>query len=253
MLDALDQHPGRWDLSSVLLMTSSGVMWSQENKDGLLRHMPQVILFDSYGSSEAVGLGGSVSTKGAAQETAKFVLGETCAVFTDDGRRVLPGSGEQGMVAIAGFIPLGYYKDEAKTRATFAEVDGRRWVMPGDEATVDPDGTVRLLGRRSGCINTGGEKVFPEEVEAVLKGHPDVLDTLVVGVPDERWGATVAAVVQTRSGTPIPIEELQAHARSELAGYKLPRLVAHVDQVVRGPNGKPDYGWATGVAEEARR
>jgi fatty-acyl-CoA synthase len=174
LLEALDANEGRWDLSSMMLMTSSGVMWSQENKEGLLRHIPQAVLFDSYGSSEAVGLGASVSTKDNAQETAKFALGPTCAVFTDDGRRVEPGSGEQGMVAISGFIPLGYYKDEAKTAATFRVFEGTRWSVPGDWAEVNADGSLKLLGRGSVCINTGGEKVFPEEVEEVLKTHPAV-------------------------------------------------------------------------------
>jgi 3-oxocholest-4-en-26-oate---CoA ligase len=165
MLEELDANGERYDLSSVMLMTSSGVMWSQENKEGLLRHIPQAVLFDSYGSSEAVGLGASVSTKDNAQETAKFALGPNCAVFTDDGRRVEPGSGEQGMVAVTGFIPLGYYKDEAKTAATFRVFEGTRWSVPGDWAEVNADGSLKLLGRGSVCINTGGEKVFPEEVE----------------------------------------------------------------------------------------
>ena len=172
MLDHLDEDPGRYDLSSIAVMSSSGVMWSQENKAGLLRHIPQMILFDSFGSSEAVGLGGSVSGAGAAEQTAKFALGASSAVFTDDGRRVEPGSGEQGMVAVGGFIPLGYYKDEAKTAQTFRTFEGRRWSVPGDFAEVNADGSLHLLGRGSVCINTGGEKVFPEEVEEALKTHP---------------------------------------------------------------------------------
>jgi acyl-CoA synthetase (AMP-forming)/AMP-acid ligase II len=220
------------------------VMWSHDNKQGLLRHMPQALLADSFGSSEAVGLGISVSAAGQAEETARFMITENNAVFTDDGRRVEPGSGEMGMVAVGGFIPVGYYKDEAKTKATFVEADGVRWVLPGDMATVDDDGTVVLLGRGSGSINTGGEKVFPEEVEAVLKGHPAIYDALVVGVPDDRWGERVAAVVQSRPGADVTLDDLQAHARSELAGYKVPRDVVLVDEIRRGPNGKPDYAWA---------
>src|SRR5262249_1105952 len=165
MLAWLDEHEGELDLSSVFLMTSSGVMWSQENKDGLLRHLPPTVLSDSFGSSGAVGLGASVSTNGNASETARFALGERVAVFTEDGRRVEPGSSEPGLVAVSGYIPVGYYKDEAKTAQTFHTYEGRRWSIPGDWAEVRPDGTLHLLGRGSVCINTGGEKVFPEEVE----------------------------------------------------------------------------------------
>ncbi len=181
MLEHLDAEPGRYDLSSVAVISSSGVMWSQENKAGLLRHMPQAVLYDSFGSSEAVGLGASVSMAGAATETARFMVTENNAVFTDDGRRVEPGSGEMGMVAVGGFLPVGYYKDEAKTAQTFRDLEGRRWSVPGDFATVNADGTIHLLGRGSVCINTGGEKVFPEEVEEVLKTHPSVRDAVVVG------------------------------------------------------------------------
>ena len=165
-------------------------------------------MLDVFGSSET----GTAGTR-AGSDAETFTVDDRTTVLDDDLRPVTPGSGVVGRLARQGHVPLGYYKDEAKTRATFAEVDGQPLGHARRQATVDADGTVRLLGRGSGCINTGGEKVFPEEVEAVLKGHPDVLDTLVVGVPDERWGATVAAVVQTRPGTPIPLEELQAHAR----------------------------------------
>ena len=171
-------------------------MWSHDNKQGLLRHMPQALLFDSFGSSEAVGLGISVSAAGQAEQTARFMITENNAVFTDDGRRVEPGSGEMGMVAVGGFIPVGYYKDEAKSAATFRTIEGRRWSIPGDFATVNADGTIHLLGRGSVCINTGGEKVFPEEVEEALKTHPSVRDAVVVGIPDERFGETICGVVE---------------------------------------------------------
>ena len=246
LLDHYATHEGI-DASSLFVLSSGGAVLSPATKRQAGELFPAAIVMDVFGSSET---GTTGSRTGTDAET--FTVDDRTTVLDDDLRPVAPGSGVVGRLARQGHVPLGYYKDEAKTRATFAEVDGRRWVMPGDHATVDADGTVRLLGRGSGCINTGGEKVFPEEVEAVLKGHPDVLDTLVVGVPDERWGATVAAVVQTRSGTPIPLEALQAHARAELAGYKLPRLVVHVDHIERGPNGKPDHGWAAAVVEEAR-
>ena len=240
MLDELNANPNSYDLSSVRMMTSSGVMWSQENKEGLIGHMPQVILFDSYGSSEAVGLGASVSTKGAPQKTAKFMLGPNCAVFTEDGRRVEPGTGEQGMVAVGGFIPLGYYKDEVKTKATFREYEGRRWSIPGDFATVNEDNTIHLLGRGSVCINTGGEKVFPEEVEEAMKTHPNVRDAVAVGVPDDRFGEAICAVVEADGAAPS-LEEISGHVRSSLAAYKAPRHMVVVETIGRAPNGKVDY------------
>jgi acyl-CoA synthetase (AMP-forming)/AMP-acid ligase II len=241
MLDRLEEQPGRWDLSSLLLMVSSGVMWSQENKAGLLRHIPQVMLFDSFGSSEAVGMGGSVSAAGAAEQTARFALGANCAVFTDDGRRVEPGSGEQGMVAVGGFIPLGYYKDEAKTAATFRTFEGRRWSVPGDWAEVNADGTLKLLGRGSVCINTGGEKVFPEEVEEALKRHPAVRDAVAVGLPDSRFGETICAVVEPEDGQAPTLADLSEHVKQHLAAYKAPRNLVVVDTIGRAPNGKVDY------------
>ncbi|HEY1280718.1 MAG TPA: acyl-CoA synthetase [Acidimicrobiales bacterium] len=250
MLAYLDEHPGEHDLSTVFLISSSGVMWSQENKDGLLRHLPQVALFDSYGSSEAVGLGGSVSTNGHAEQTAHFELGENCAVFTEDGRRVEAGSGEQGMVAISGFIPLGYYKDEAKTAQTFRTFEGRRWSVPGDWAEVDADGSLRLLGRGSVCINTGGEKVFPEEVEEVLKTHASVRDAVCVGVPDDRFGESICAVVEPEPGSDPTAADLPAHVKASLASFKAPRHVVVVDTIGRAPNGKVDYKALKRLAED---
>jgi acyl-CoA synthetase (AMP-forming)/AMP-acid ligase II len=242
MLEHLDADPGRYDLSSVRVISSSGVMWSQENKDGLLRHMPHVILFDSFGSSEAVGLGGSVSVKDAASKTAKFMLGPRCAVFTEDGRRVEPGSGESGMVAISGLTPLGYYKDELKTAQTFRTFEGVRWSVPGDWAEVDADGSLKLLGRGSVCINTGGEKVFPEEVEEALKTHEAVRDAVCVGLPDKRFGEVICAVVELESGgDDLHDVDLAAHVKTKLAAYKAPRQIVVVDTIGRAPNGKVDY------------
>ena len=249
MLEHLDANPGRYDLSNVKLISSSGVMWSQENKDGLLRHVPGAILFDSYGSSEAVGLGGSVSTKAAASETAKFVLGPNCAVFTEDGRRVTPGSGEQGMVGISGFIPVGYYKDEVKSAQTFRMFEDRRWSVPGDWAEVNADGSLHLLGRGSVCINTGGEKVFPEEVEEVIKTHPRVRDVVAVGVPDARFGEAIAAVIEAEGEAP-DLEAISDHVKQHLAAYKAPRHVIVVDTIGRAPNGKVDYKKLKAVAAD---
>lgn len=248
MLDHLDANPDRYDLSSVVSIGSSGVMWSHDNKQGLLRHMPQVLLADSFGSSEAVGLGISVSAAGQAEQTARFMITENNAVFTDDGRRVEPGSGEMGMVAVGGFIPVGYYKDEVKSAATFRTIDGRRWSIPGDFATVNEDGSIHLLGRGSVCINTGGEKVFPEEVEEALKTHPTVRDAVVVGMPDERFGETICGVVEAADDASIDDAALRAHVATQLAAYKAPRNVIVVDSIGRAANGKVDYKRLKGVA-----
>ncbi|HWW52485.1 MAG TPA: acyl-CoA synthetase [Acidimicrobiales bacterium] len=241
LLGALNAQPGHWDLSSLLVITSSGVMWSHETKQGLLKHMPSVILFDSLGSSEAVGMAASVSGGGAASETAKFSLGERVKVFTEDGREVQPGSGETGMVAIGGYIPLGYYKDPEKTAKTFREVNGRRYSIPGDWATVGADGSLQLLGRGSVCINTGGEKVYPEEVEEVLKELAEIDDAVCVGLPDERFGEIICAVVQAAPGAEIDESSAIEHVRGRLARYKAPRQVLVVDSIGRSPAGKVDY------------
>ena len=254
LLGALEASPGAWDLSSVTTISSSGVMWSRETKEGLLRHLPGVVLFDSFGSSEAVGMGGSVSAAGAAVETATFSLGERVQVFTDDGRRVEPGSDEIGMVAVGGFIPVGYYKDEAKSAATFRTIDGQRWSIPGDFASVDGDGTLHLLGRGSVCINTGGEKVFPEEVEEVLKLHPSVRDAVCVGLPDDRFGEVICAVVEPSDDASTVVEdELIEHVRGRLARYKAPRRVVVVSSIGRSPAGKVDYKGVKAVALQRLR
>ncbi|MFN3515073.1 MAG: acyl-CoA synthetase [Phenylobacterium sp.] len=242
MLEALEANPGRWDLSSVKTMSSSGSMWSQENKRGLLSHIPGAMIMDSFGSSEAVGLGASASAAGAEAATAAFMLGPNCAVFTEDGRRVEPGSGERGLVAVSGFLPTGYYKDPEKSAKTFRIMDGQRWSVPGDWAEVNADGTLKLLGRGSQCINTGGEKVFPEEVEEALKTHPAVRDAVVVGVPDARFGERICAVVEPEAeAAPPTLDELAGHVRTRLAGYKAPRELVVVPSIGRAPNGKVDY------------
>lgn len=241
MLEALEADPGRWDLSSVLSISSSGSMWSQENKRGLLSHCVNATIYDSFGSSEAVGLGASASTPGAEAATAAFMLGPTCAVFTEDGRRVEPGSGERGLVAVSGFLPMGYYKDPEKSAKTFLTFEGTRWSVPGDWAEVNADGSLRLLGRGSQCINTGGEKVFPEEVEEALKTHPHVRDAVVVGVPDPRFGERICAVVEPDGAAELELADLSAHVRGRLAAYKAPRELVVVDSIGRAPNGKVDY------------
>jgi len=252
MLETLDANPGRWDLSSLRAISSSGTVWSHENKQGLLKHLPEgCILFDSLGSSEAVGIGGSSSTSGAEADTAKFMLGVNTAVFTEDGRRIEPGSGEQGLLALSGFLPVGYYKDPEKSAKTFRTFEGRRWSVPGDFAIPNADGTLQLLGRGSQVINTGGEKVFPEEVEEALKKHPAVRDAVVVGVPDPRFGERICAVVELAVGAAQPsLADLAAFVRTQLADYKAPREVVFAP-ASRSPNGKVDYKAAKALALEA--
>lgn len=241
MLKALDENPGRWDLASLLLVASSGVMFSEPVKQGLLKHHPGMLLVDAFSSSEALGMGQSISSGTSAGQTARFQLGENTIVVTDDGRRVEPGSGEIGRVAVGGHQPLGYYKDPDKTAATFIELEGKRYSCPGDYAMVEADGSLTLLGRGSVVINTGGEKVFPEEVEEVLKTHPGVRDAVAVGVPDDKFGEVVAAVVEPAAGAEVAGDELIAHVRSKLAAYKAPKLVFPIDTIGRAPNGKVDY------------
>ena len=252
MLAALDADPGRWDLSSVRVINSSGVMWSQEVKEGLIRHMPGVILFDSLGSSEAVGMGASVTGAGLSAGTASFGLGVGARVIGDDDRDIEPGSGQVGMIALPGNIPLGYYKDDEKTARTFRTVEGTRYTIPGDCATVDADGTIRLLGRGSAVINTGGEKVFPEEVEEVIKRLDGARDAVCVGLPDERFGEKVCALVERDPAASAPMDEaaVMEAVRSELAHYKVPRVVVFIDTIGRSPAGKVDYPGLTQRARE---
>jgi 3-oxocholest-4-en-26-oate---CoA ligase len=242
ILAELDRHPGKWDISSLWLVISSGVMWSAEVKDGLLRHNPGMTLVDSLGSSEALGMARSTSRAGQTTETAGFTLGPDTKILTEDGRDVVPGSGERGRVAMRGRGPMGYYKDPEKSAATFTVIEGERWTIPGDFATVKEDGAVQLLGRGSVCINSGGEKIFPEEVEEVLKRHPAVADAVVVGVPDDRFGESVTALVETRSDVEMPGDaELIDWVKGQLASYKAPRRVLPVETIGRSPSGKVDY------------
>lgn len=239
MLKTLDENPGRWNLSSVLAIISSGVMWSSEVKQGLLKHMPQVTLNDSFGASEAVGFGSSVTTADGGTQTSKFEIGPSCKVFTEDDREVLPGSTEPGFIARGGAVPLGYYKDPEKTAKTYKTIGGVRYAIPGDWCTVEKDGTITLLGRGSNCINTAGEKVYPEEVEEALKSHGAVSDALVVGVPDDKWGQAVTAVVSVSKD--VSEDELRAYIQTKLARYKAPKRILFKDNLGRAPNGKADY------------
>jgi fatty-acyl-CoA synthase len=248
MLEALRANPGRWDISSLLAITSSGVMFSEEVKQGLLEHHPYMMLIDAFSSSEAIGLGQSVSGSGNTAQTAKFMLGENARVVDEDGKPVEAGSGQIGKVAVKGYTPVGYYKDEEKSRATFIEIDGETYSIPGDFAQVEADGSLTLLGRGSQCINTAGEKVFPEEVEEVLKRHDAVHDAVVVGLPDEKWGQSVNAVVELWPGSTFDEATLVDHVKANLAGFKAPKRVVTIDTIGRAPNGKVDYKRLTGYA-----
>lgn len=236
-----------YDLSSLFVLASAGALLSQPLRDQLNEQLPDLYINDSFGSTET-GYNGSAPPGSKASDGLRFAVNAHTAVFDDDLRRVVAGSGVVGRVAQRGHIPLGYYGDEVKTAKTFVEIDGERWVMPGDMATLDADGTMRFLGRGSICINSGGEKIYPEEVEAALKSHPALVDAVVAGIPDERWGQRVAAVLQARQGVPVPTQaEIEQHLASRIARYKVPRFVHAVELMQRSPSGKPDYGWATNV------
>jgi acyl-CoA synthetase (AMP-forming)/AMP-acid ligase II len=241
VLAALDANPGRWDLTSLRTIMSSGVIFSTDVKLALLEHLPRVTIADVFGSSETMSLGRSVtSAKEKARDTGSFEAKSNTRVLDEDGKDIERGSGKPGLLAIGGRQPIGYYKDEAKTAATFRTLDGIRYVVPGDWATIDASGNVKLLGRGSECINTGGEKVFPEEVEAILKTHAAVYDAVVVGIPDTRFGQSIAAAVEPKKGERIEADEIISFVKLHLAGYKAPRRIVAVASIDRGPNGKPD-------------
>jgi fatty-acyl-CoA synthase len=241
LLRTLEANPGRWDISSLMAIISSGVMWSEETKQGLLKHHPTMLLADQFSSSEALGMGSSISSAGGAAKTAKFRLGDNAVLIDEEGNKIEPGHGVRGRVAVKGRTPVGYYKDPEKSARTFLVIDGERYSVPGDYATVEADGTLSLLGRGSVCINTGGEKVFPEEVEEVLKTHPSLRDAVAVGVPDEKWGEAIVAVVEAVPGVEVDAADVVAHVKSRLAAFKAPKQVVVIDTIGRAPNGKVDY------------
>jgi 3-oxocholest-4-en-26-oate---CoA ligase len=240
LLAALDAAPHRWDLTGLRAITSSGVTWSPQTKRGLLAHLPHVLLIDSLGASEGI-MTRTETRDGDEIAPARFKASERVVVVTDEGTLVQPGDEIVGMLGVGGAIPLGYYKDPEKTASTFRTVGERRYSIPGDYATIDADGTIRLLGRGSACINTGGEKVYPEEVELALRSHDGVFDCVVVGVPDERWGEKIVALVHARAGHTIDTDELREHCRATLAAYKVPKHVVVVESLERSPAGKADY------------
>jgi 3-oxocholest-4-en-26-oate---CoA ligase len=248
LAEALAAPGASYDTSRVVVIGSGGAILSRAVKEQLRAQLPGAMVLDSFGASET-GAAGTVYDMEGPAAGPKFTVGPDTTVLDDDLRPVEPGSGVVGRLAKRGHIPLGYYKDDAKTAATvLTAADGTRWVVPGDFATVDADGTLVLLGRGSVCINTGGEKVFPEEVEAAVKSHPDVFDAVVVGVADERFVERVAALVQPRPGATPTLEDLQDHCRTKVAGYKVPRQLVVLPELVRTPAGKPDYRWAKAQA-----
>jgi 3-oxocholest-4-en-26-oate---CoA ligase len=247
LIDAL--VAGGYDASSILSLSSNGALFSQSVKDAAFGALPNVVITDAIGSSETGFTGLGFASAGGQQRGGPTVTpGPSTIVIDDNGRRV--GPGETGRLGRGGHIPLGYYKDPVKTAAMFVKVDGERYVVPGDWARVEENGTITLLGRGNMSINTGGEKVFPEEVESAIKEHPDVFDTLVIGIPDERLGQRVAAIVQPRPGADLDLADLEAVVRKHVAGYKVPRTVWVTEEVGRTPSGKADYVWAKRFADE---
>jgi acyl-CoA synthetase (AMP-forming)/AMP-acid ligase II len=253
LVDALASRPGAWDLSALVAVVSGGATLAPATKEALVGLLPGVLVLDVVGASESGGHGYSVEGAGAVSPvTGRFRPNSQTAVLDAGLRPVAPGSGTVGRLARRDRVPVGYLGDPDASAATFPVVDGVRWALPGDLATVEADGTVLLLGRGSTVVNTGGEKVHPEEVEIVLRSHPDVADAVVVGVPDPRWGERVTAVVAPRPGTRPTLDALAGHCRHTLAAYKRPRGLVVVDEVVRSPAGKPDYRWARAVATRSR-
>jgi acyl-CoA synthetase (AMP-forming)/AMP-acid ligase II len=247
LADALAGPLRGTDCSSLFTLSSSGAIMSETVRDQFQALVPGVLILNNFGSSES-GFNGTATADSGPDRGFRIEVGANIAVV--DLATLEPvAPGEPGRIALRGHVPLGYYNDPAASAETFFERDGERWVLLGDMATVDADGVVTVLGRGSQCINTGGEKVYPEEVEEALKAHPDVYDALVAGVPDDRWGNHVAAVVQPREGAgPLTLESVQAHCRARLAGYKIPRSLVLTDRIQRSPSGKADYRWARAVA-----
>ncbi|AVH60467.1 MULTISPECIES: acyl-CoA synthetase [Streptomyces] len=252
LIDALNGPMKGTDCSSMFSVSSSGAIMSDTVREQFQALVPNVMLLNNFGSSES-GFNGTATPDAGLQRGFRIRVNSRTQVV-DPVTHEPVAVGEPGRVAQRGHVPLGYYNDPEKTAETFFRKDGERWVLLGDMATVDEEGIVTVLGRGSQCINTGGEKVYPEEVEQALKSHPDVYDALVAGVPDEKWGNHVAAVVQLREGAGRPsLEDIQTHCRSHLAGYKIPRQLVITEAIQRSPSGKADYRWARAVAVEAAR
>jgi len=235
-----------------MLLTSGGAILTAALKDEFLRHLPKIRILDALGSSESGAQASQFSEGGKKATTGDFAVAPGNLVLKEDlSGLVEKGSDEVGWLAREGHIPLGYYKDAEKTAKTFPVVGGKRYAVPGDRAQIAPDGGLKLLGRDSVCINSGGEKIFAEEVEHALKHHPDVYDCVVVGTPNERWGQQVTALVKLREGAAADEAALRAAAAEHVAHYKLPKAFVFVDELVRAPSGKADYRWAKQRALDA--
>ena len=249
LLDSLDANPERWDLSSVFSVGSGGAVFSESKQEAFRQHFPNVFITNSFGSSESGNMGMDGGGK-KGQGLGNVVKSEFMSVVSDvEGQphlHVKPG--DMGIFARSGFIPVGYYNDPEKTAKTIVEVDGKPWLLLGDEARLEDDGSITVYGRGSNCINSGGEKIFPEEVEQALKAHPDIFDCLVVATPDERFGSKVTAVAAVRGDAQLNLESVQEEARKHIAGYKVPRELHIVEVVPRAPSGKPAYPKALEIA-----
>tara|TARA_B100001758_G_C18380546_1_gene596961 strand:+ start:60 stop:1679 length:1620 start_codon:yes stop_codon:yes gene_type:complete len=245
-LERADENGNPYDLSSVKVIISSGVMWSEEVKNGLLKYH-DMQLMDTMGSTEG-GMGSSVSSRDNPPKTAKFSINPGVIIIADDGEILEPGSEKIGLIGTSGLVPVGYYKDKKKSEETFREVNGIRYSFPGDYAKLEEDGTITLLGRGSNCINSAGEKIYPEEVEEALKRNDEIFDCLVVGVDDKKFGQRVVAIVSTEKDKNISEDALIESTRQFIAGYKLPKEIIFVDEVQRAPNGKANYKWAKSIA-----
>ncbi|MFI5297029.1 MAG: acyl-CoA synthetase [Polyangiales bacterium] len=252
-VETLRQGGAAYDSSSLMVVVSAGAVLSDSVKAELVELLPNAMVLNSFGASETGHQGTAFPSEGGKPGQPTFFMDESNTVLGEDDKPIAPGSGVVGRLARRGRLPLGYYKDPVKTAATFLTLDGQRWVVPGDLATIGEDGSITVFGRGAVCINSGGEKVFPEEVEVALKAHLAILDAVVVGLPDERWGQKVTAVLQLRPGTDLTLADVDAHCRARLAGYKVPRQIKIVDSILRHPSGKPDYRWARETALEAAR
>lgn len=248
-LDHLRENPGKYDMDSLMVMTSQSAIISRSTIAGFEELLPNVMILNNFGASET-GHQGQAIGENDEEGRPMFFMDESTLIIDDDGNIVEPGSDKVGRLARSGYIPLGYYKDEEKTARTFMTINGVRYVIPGDYAKVDEEGIVSLLGRGSVCINTGGEKVYPEEVEEAIKDHAAIEDVLVIGVPDDRWGQRVVAIIQLKDGQSVDGPQLKEHLTPLIGRYKIPKDWHFVDLVVRQPSGKPDYKWAKEFALE---
>lgn len=253
LLDSLEANPGRWDLGAIFNVGSGGAVFSEAKQNGFRKHFPNVFITNSFGSSESGQMGMDNGEKKSEAGLGNVTRSEFMDVIVEEEtpqRHAKPG--EKGIFARSGFIPSGYYNDPEKTAKTFITVEGKTWLLTGDEAKLEEDGSITVYGRGSNCINSGGEKIFPEEVENALKAHEGIFDALVVATPDDRWGSKVTAVVQLRDDVSLTLAQVQDHCRNHIAGYKVPRALHIIDSVPRAPSGKPDYKTAKTFALEGK-